>query len=468
MSRSQTSGRGEVFAPRVQVIGAGLAGSQAALTIASLGGRVLVSEMRPCRQTPAHRTGLAAELVCSNSLRSDQPYSAPWLLKEELRRLRCELLRIAGETAVPGGSSLTVDRDAFSRAVTRALETNPRIEIRREEVDSVPLDDICVIATGPLTADAFAESLRQVTGSDSLLFSDAVNPIVDAATIDHSRVFAASRYGKGGPDYLNCPMSREQYLAFHAALVSADTYAGHAFDSLNALGCPPLELLAKRGVDTLRFGPMKPVGLVDPRTGREPYAVVQLRGENLRHDSYNMVGFQNRLTFEEQKRVFRLIPGLEQVEFIRYGQAHRNTYLCAPRLLTPALHLRTHPRLFFAGQLSGVEGYVESIATGAVAGLNAWRRTVGLPMLELPATSGLGALCHYLAGADAEQFAPVRLTFDLLPRIAPAGARLPRQSQREQQCRAAVAALDAALSAATEMPVGAGAQGVGTPASSAG
>jgi methylenetetrahydrofolate--tRNA-(uracil-5-)-methyltransferase len=439
----------------VHVIGAGLAGSQAALTIARLGGSVVLHEMRPVRQTAAHRTGFAAELVCSNSMRSDDAGSAPGLLKQELRLLHSDLLRIANETAVPGGTSLTVDRDAFARRVTAALEECRAITFSREEVTEIPRGQVCVLATGPLTADALADAIQALTGKDNLSFFDAVNPVIDAETIRQDAVFAASRYGKGGPDFLNCPLTREQYLAFHEALSKAEPYATHEFDGCSALGCPPLDLLARSGVDTLRFGPMKPVGLIDPSTGREAYAVVQLRRENLRSDSYNIVGFQNRLTFTDQKRIFRMIPGLEEVEFIRFGQAHRNTYICAPRVLTPALHARAQPAIFFAGQLSGVEGYVESIATGLLAGLNAWRRTIGLPVVELPRESGLGALCHYMAGAEPDNFAPVRLTFDLLPAV-PAGARRglrTRQLRREHQCAVALASLRTFLDG---LPIGEG------------
>ena len=424
----------------IHVIGAGLAGSQAALTIARLGGRVVLHEMRPVKQTAAHRTGMAAELVCSNSLRSDQPYSTPWLLKQELRMLGCEVLAIATETAIPGGSSLTVDRDLFSHRVTQALAASPAIQIRCEEVDAIPPDSVCVIATGPLTGDALAHALQMLTGEENLSFYDALNPIVEGDSIDRTKTFAAARYVDGADDFLNCPLTREDYLRFHAALVTADSYEGHDFDACNFLGCPPLEKLARSGVDTLRYGPMRPVGLPDPSTGREAYAVVQLRRENLRSDSFNIVGFQNQLKWSEQQRVFRLIPGLEAVEFVRFGQMHRNTYLRAPRLVTPALNLRKHPDVFVAGQLCGVEGYVESIATGLIAGLNAWRRSIDRPLAVFPRACGLGSICHYLAHADAAEFAPVRLTFDLLP--AAEGIRQ-RQARRERQCLRALDALTA-------------------------
>ncbi len=426
----------------VRVIGAGLAGSQAALTIARLGGDVVLDEMRPARQTPAHRTALAAELVCSNSLRSDQPQSAPGLLKQELRLLDSELIRIAQETAVPAGTSLAVDRDAFSQKVTAALQSHPRIRLQRQEVDAVPTDAICVIATGPLTGERLAHSIQQLTGEDNLSFFDALNPIVDADTIDRRRTFSASRYDKGDGDYLNCPLTREEYAAFRDALIAAERYRGHDFDRGRFLGCPPLEVLAESGADTLRYGPLKPVGLIDPATGSQPYAVVQLRRENLRNDSFNLVGCQNQMTYGHQQRVFRLIPALAQVEFVRFGQMHRNTYLRAPRLLSAALHLHSHPDVFIAGQLAGVEGYVESIATGLVASVNAWRRSVSLPPITWPRESGLGAICHYLAHAEKADFAPVRLTFDLLPTAGiPNQLVRNRQMRREFQCGRALDAI---------------------------
>ena len=356
--------------------------------------------------------------------------------------LDSELIQIAQETAVPAGTSLAVDRGAFSEKVTAALESHPRIRVQRQEVDTVPTDAICVIATGPLTGERLAQSIQQLTGEDNLSFFDALNPIVDADTIDGSRAFSASRYDKGGGDYLNCPLNREEYVAFRDALIGAERYRGHDVDRARFLGCPPLEALAESGVDTLRYGPLKPVGLIDPATRSQPYAVLQLRRENLRNDSFNLVGCQNQMTYGDQQRVFRLIPALAQVEFVRFGQMHRNTYLCTPRLLSAALHLHSHPDVFIAGQLAGVEGYVESIATGLVAGINAWRRSVSLPPLTLPRESGIGAICHYLAHAEARDFAPVRLTFDLLPT-----AHIPnqlvgnRRMRRELQCSGALDAI---------------------------
>jgi methylenetetrahydrofolate--tRNA-(uracil-5-)-methyltransferase len=434
-------------ATRVVVVGSGLAGSQAGLSIAHLGGEVTLYEMRPVVQTPAHRTAEAAELVCSNSLRSNDPTSAAGLLKQELRLLGSDLMRIADDVAIPGGSALTVDREQFSRRVTQAIRENPRIDVRHEHVTDVPRDCVCILATGPLTSDALAASIQRLTGEENLRFYDAIAPVVDADTIDHERVFAASRYDKGGADFLNCPLDEPQYHAFRTALLSAEGIFKHEFEELDFFGCPPLEDLARQGEQTLRYGPMKPVGLRDPRTGRTPYAVVQLRKENLRSDSYNMVGFQNQLKFGEQQRVFRMIPGLGKAEFMRFGQMHRNTYVRAPALLEPHLSLRRHPDVFLAGQLGGVEGYVEAIATGLLAGTNAFRRSRGLPPLRMPRCTAIGSICHYLASAETEQFAPVRITFDLLPPLeVEDGKRISREQRRAQQCGRALDAMrDAAI-----------------------
>lgn len=428
----------------IAVVGSGLAGSQAALTIATLGGRVDLYEMRPLVQTPAHRTGGAAELVCSNSLRSNQPISAPGLLKDELRMLGCDLLRVADQTAVPGGTALTVDREQFSQRVTALLESHPNIRVCHREISEIPRESLCVLATGPLTSDALARSIQTLTGEQNLSFHDAIAPVVDADTIDRAKVFPAARYDKGGADFLNCPMDREEYLRFHGALLSAEGIFQREFDELNFFGCPPLEQLARAGEDTLRFGPMKPVGLRDPRTGRTPYAVVQLRQENLRSDSYNMVGFQNQLKFGEQQRVFQMIPGLEQAEFLRFGQMHRNTYVRAPALLDQQLSLRSQPSVFFAGQLGGVEGYVEAMATGFIAGLNAWRRSVELPPFQPPRCTAIGSILHYLANAERAEFAPVRFTFDLLPPLDGPAIR-DRQQRRLRQCQRALASLADAI-----------------------
>ncbi len=433
---------------RIHIIGGGLAGTEAAWQLAKAGLRATLYEMRPLRSTPAHQTAWLAELVCSNSLKTEQEYTAPWLLKEELRRMDCLLLRIAARARVPGGHALAVDREAFAREATRVLESLPGIEIRREEVTRVPEDGIVILATGPLTSDALAEDLVRLTGSGRLYFYDSISPIVDAETIDFSVAFRGSRYGKsldGGADYVNCPLDRDQYERFVDALLTAARHTPHIPDDIPFFeACLPIEELARRGRDTLRFGPMKAAGLVDPRTGRSPYAVVQLRQENLRADSYNMVGFQNYLKYGEQKRVFRMIPGLEHAEFLRYGQIHRNTYINAPALLTPTLQLRSEPRIFFAGQLCGVEGYVESIATGLLAGRFAAALACGEQPRPLPRETALGSLCAYVSGADPRDYQPVNITFDLLPRLDESAGRLRKDKRARHQavCRRALEALD--------------------------
>ncbi len=420
----------------IHVVGAGLAGSQAALTIANHGLKVLLHEMRPFVQTPAHHTDQAAELVCSNSLRSNDPRSAPGLLKEELRLLGADLIRVADETCIPGGTSLTVDREQFSGWITELLDRHPRIQLLREEVDCTPDQGISILATGPLTSDSLASFIQRLTGEENLFFYDAISPVVDAETINRDRMFMASRYEKGGADFLNTPLIRDEYLRFREALIGAEGVFQHDFDHMAFLGCPPIEKLARNGVDTLRYGPLKPTGLRDPRTGRQPYAVVQLRMESLRSDSFNLVGFQNQLKFGEQLRVFRLIPGLENAEFIRFGQMHRNTYVHAPVLLDKSLSLHASPNIFLAGQLAGVEGYVESIATGWIAGVNACRIALGRPPLDLPRETAMGSIIHYLTQAGRDEFTPVRITFDLLPPL-PATVRN-RLERRRQLCERAL------------------------------
>ena len=432
----------------ITVLGGGLAGCEAAWQLARAGLDVRLIEMRPVRQTPAHQTGQLAELVCSNSLKSNRENSAPGLLKEELRRAGSLLLRVAGECTVPGGQALTVDREQFAAGVTEAMESEPRIEILREEVREIPREGIVVVATGPLTSGPLAEDIARLTGAGHLYFYDAISPIVDAATIDENRTFRASRYGKGGDDYLNCPLDREQYARFLDALLSAEAVEQHPFEDTKFFeACLPIEELARRGRDTLRFGPMKPVGLTDPRTGRRPYAVVQLRQENGRADSYNLVGFQNHLRFGEQKRILRMIPGLENAEFLRLGQIHRNTYLNAPSLLSDTLQLRAEPRLFFAGQLCGTEGYTEAMATGFMAGVHAVAAARGEPCIAPPRETALGSLCHYISAADANSYQPANIAFDLLPPLQfEPGAEKKRfrdkRLRREEQCRRALAALD--------------------------
>ena len=399
----------------IHILGGGLAGSEAAYQVARAGFRAVLHEMRPQRMTPAHSTGELAELVCSNSLKSEQPASASWLLKQELRRLGSLLIAVADATRVPAGHALTVDRTLFSAEVARRLAAEPLIELRREEVTAIPGEGTVIIATGPLTSDALAADIARLTGAGRLSFYDAISPIVDAESIDYSTAFRASRYDKSidhTADYVNCPFDRPQYECFLDALLAAPSAESHITDDVPFFeACLPIEELARRGRDTLRFGPMKPMGLIDPRTGRRPWAAVQLRAENLRQSSYNLVGFQNHLKFADQTRVLRLIPGLERAEFLRLGQIHRNTYINAPALLTPTLQLRADARIFFAGQISGVEGYVESIATGLLAGMHA----VQAAPRALPRETALGSLAHYISGADPVNYQPANISFDLLP-----------------------------------------------------
>lgn len=436
----------------ISVVGGGLAGCEAAWQIASAGLPVLLYEMRPLRQTPAHQTGDFGELVCSNSLKSDAPNSAPWQLKQEMRLAGSLLMRAAETARVPGGNALTVDRQVFSAEITRALEAHPLIEIRREEVTQVPERGIVVIASGPLTSDPLAESIARLTGAERLYFYDSISPIVWADSINMEIAFRANRYDKGlddSADYINCPFTREQYDAFLDALAQAQQYSPHIPDDVPYFeSCLPIEELARRGRDTLRFGPMKPVGLTDPRTGRWPYAAVQLRQENARADSYNLVGFQNYLRYSEQQRVFRMIPGLENAEFVRYGQIHRNTYINAPSLLNDTLQLRNNPRVFFAGQICGVEGYVESIATGMMAGLHAAALAQGKSPVPFPRPTALGSLCHYITHADPTHYQPANITFDLLPPLDEERRkrfRRDRKARHAEVCREASQALEVHL-----------------------
>jgi methylenetetrahydrofolate--tRNA-(uracil-5-)-methyltransferase len=426
---------------QVLIAGGGLAGSEAAWQLARHGVRVKLCEMRPLRPTPAHKSDRLAELVCSNSLKSNAPGAASWLLKEEMRRAGSLLLRVADECAVPGGSALAVDRARFSASVTDAIHRHPLIELRREEVTEVSSSSLTLIATGPLTSDRLAENLQRLTGTGSLAFYDSISPIVDADTLNTDRLFRASRYGKGGDDYLNSAMTKDEYLAFYNALRSAETVEAHEFEDVKYFeSCLPIEELARRGVDTLRFGPMRPVGFVDPRTGRRPYALAQLRAENLRYSSYNLVGFQNHLKFPEQKRILRMIPGLESAEFLRYGQIHRNTYINAPRLLSPDLSFRADPKIFIAGQLSGVEGYAECIATGLLAGMALACRVRQEPFTPPPRTTALGSLVHYITHASPQNYQPANIAFDLLPPIEglPREVARDRRARREKQCERAL------------------------------
>lgn len=424
----------------VTIIGGGLAGSEAAWQLAERGIPVRLYEMRPHRMTPAHRTDRLGELVCSNSLKSDEPGTAPYLLKEELRRAGSLLIRLAAACRVPGGAALAVDRELFAEQITRAIAAHPRITLIREEVTRIPSDGIVVIATGPLTSPALSEEIRRLTGQEHLYFYDAISPIVEVETINFDVVFRASRYGKGGDDYLNCPLTKAEYDRFYEALMHAEKVALHDFDRACYFeGCLPIEELARRGRETLLYGPMKPVGLIDPRTGRQPYAVVQLRPENLLADSYNLVGFQTQLKWGEQKRVFRLIPGLERAEFVRYGMVHRNTYINSPACLTETLQLRSDPRIFFAGQICGVEGYVECIATGLMVALFVSDRLAGREPIPPPRTTAFGSLLHYVAHSDPENFQQGNITFALLPPLEEERERrLPKAERHRRQIERAL------------------------------
>ncbi len=400
---------------KVNVIGGGLAGVEAAWQASKLGAQVRLYEMRPVNQTPAHRTDRLAEIVCSNSLKSDEVGSAPFLLKEELRRANSLVLQCATQTRVPAGAALAVDRERFAALVTQRIESDPNIELVREEVKTIPDEEISIIATGPLSSDALTNEIMKLTGSDQLYFYDAIAPIVAADSIDRLIAFPAARYGKGGDDYLNCPFDEEQYAHFYNELIAAKSVPLQRFEETRWFeSCLPIEELARRGVDTLRFGPMKPVGLVDPRTNREPYAAVQLRQENLMADAYSLVGFQNHLRYGEQARVLRLIPGMERAEFLQFGQIHRNTYICSPRVLSETMQMRTRPNVFFAGQITGVEGYVESVAMGWLAGQNAARLAMGKTGITAPHLSATGALARYVSQTETKNFQPVNITFALL------------------------------------------------------
>ncbi len=410
------------------VVGGGLAGAEAAWQAAGAGIRVVLFEMKPGRFSPAHRSPHLAELVCSNSFRALSLENAAGLLKAEMRRLGSLVMRVAERTSVPAGGSLAVDREAFAEGVTRALQ-EAGVEIVRREVTEIPAPPTTVVlSTGPLPSEAVAEAIRRLTGAEALYFYDAIAPIVAAETIRYDRVFWASRYGKGGADYLNCPMDKETYERFVDEILRAEKVPFHDFEDVPPFeGCMPVEDLAARGRETLAHGPMKPVGLIDPRTGRRPYAVVQLRRDNASGSLLNMVGFQTKMTRPEQRRVFRLIPGLEEAEFHRYGSVHRNAFLNAPRLLLPTFQLKKEPRIFFAGQVAGVEGYIESAASGILVGRNAARRIKGLPPLLPPPTTGLGALVRYLVQADPETFQPMHVNFGIFP---PVDRPLPRRVRR--------------------------------------
>jgi len=410
--------------------------------------------MRPAATTPAHKTNDMAELVCSNSLKSESENSAPWLLKEELRRGGSLLLEIARQTRVPAGHALTVDRVEFAKEVSRRIEAEPNITVLREELKSIPAHGKVIIATGPLTSDAMAAEIGRFTGSSRLFFYDSISPIVDAESVNTEIAFAASRWGKsidGTDDYLNCPLNKEEYERFVDELLVGNSVPVHiAEDNPNTPffeACLPVEELARRGRETLRFGPMKPTGLDDPRTGRWAYAIVQLRKENCRSDSYNLVGFQNHLRFGEQQRIFRMIPGLENAEFLRYGQIHRNTYINGPELLTSTLQLKSDSRIFFAGQISGVEGYVESIATGYAAAQFANAESPK----PFPRETAIGSLCSYISSADPKHYQPANITFDLLPKLDEDTAKRLRKDKKARHaevCRRALEKIDEYFSVA--------------------
>ncbi len=454
------------------MIGGGLAGPEAALQAARAGCDVVLSEMRPLRSTEAHQTEDFAELVCSNSLKSESENTAPWLLKAEMRRAGCLLLQAADASAVPAGHALAVDRVEFSRRVAEMIAAEPRIEVRREEITALDENDaatITILASGPLTSGSLAAELQRLTGAEHLAFYDSISPIVDASTIDMDKVYFAARWDKGTADYINCPFTKDEYEAFIDALATAETLAAKEWEKLPEdgdvtaapvapaaketmnyfEGCLPIEETARRGRDTLRFGPMKPAGLTNPKTGRWPYAAVQLRQENLRADSYNLVGFQNHLKFGEQARVLRMIPGLQNATFLRYGQIHRNTYIHAPTLLTETLQLRAHPSIMVAGQLSGVEGYTESIASGMLAGRYAAALARGEQPVPAPRETGNGSLTHYITHAEHKKFQPANITFDLLvPLEEELRKKIRDKKERHRiQCERALAAWDRWLAA---------------------
>jgi methylenetetrahydrofolate--tRNA-(uracil-5-)-methyltransferase len=427
----------------VTIIGGGFAGVEAAWQAAELGVPVRLYEMRPVANTPAHRTDKLAEIVCSNSLKSDEPGTAPYLLKEELRRGDSVVMKIAAETRVPAGAALAVDRHKFAALITSTLEQHPLITIIREEVPSIPNEGITVIATGPLTSDALTADIMRMTGNDQLYFYDAIAPIIAADSIDQTIAFRAARYDKGGDDYLNCPFSEEEYATFHAALLTAKSVPLQRFEETRWFeACLPMEELARRGEATLRYGPMKPVGLVDPRTGRQPFAAVQLRQENVIADAYSMVGFQNHLRHGEQERIIKLIPGLANADIMQFGQIHRNTYINGPRILAPTLEVKEREGLFFAGQITGVEGYVESVASGWLAGRNAARRALGEPLLIIPESTANGALARYVSAADAKTFQPVNITFALLPPLAPELRKKAKRKRERHELQVALALAD--------------------------
>jgi methylenetetrahydrofolate--tRNA-(uracil-5-)-methyltransferase len=423
----------------VTIIGGGLAGCEAAWQLLRRGHRVILHEMKPDRFSPAHKSPHLAELVCSNSLRSASVENAVGLLKEEMRRMDSLLMEAADATAVPAGQALAVDRNAFSLFIEERLAAMPGLEVVRGEVTEIPVEGVTIIASGPLTSDTLARAIASITGSEYLYFYDAISPIIEGESIDASRVFAASRYDHGEADYLNCPMDRETYEAFWKKLTEAEEVPIHTFEEIKCFeGCLPIEVIARRGIETLAHGPMKPVGLIDPHTGQQPHAVVQLRREDRNGILYNIVGFQTKMTWPEQRRLFRMIPGLEKAEFARYGSIHRNTFLNAPTLLMNTLQLRSHPHLFFAGQISGVEGYVESTAMGLIAGLNAARFLACREMIPPPPETAFGALIGHITNAETKTFQPMNVTFGLFPPLA---GRIRKRERGSHYARRSLAAL---------------------------
>jgi methylenetetrahydrofolate--tRNA-(uracil-5-)-methyltransferase len=424
-------------ATRVTVIGAGLAGSEAAWQIARQGVPVTLYEMRPVKSTPAHHTDKFAELVCSNSLRANALTNAVGVIKEEMRMLDSLVMACADRNAVPAGGALAVDRDGFAADVTSSLREHPLVEVRNEEVTKIP-DGIVVVATGPLTSPALSEELKALTGEEYLYFYDAAAPIVEKDSINMDKVFIASRYDKGEAAYINCPMTEEEFDVFYEALVTAEEVPLKTFEKeIYFEGCMPIEVMAKRGKQTVLFGPMKPVGLIDPRTGKPPFAVVQLRQDNAAGTLYNMVGFQTHLKWGEQKRVFSLIPGLEEAEFVRYGVMHRNTFINSPKLLRPTYQFVRRDSLLIAGQMTGVEGYVESAASGLIAGINAARLARGLRPVVFPRESALGSMAHYITEADPDNFQPMNANFGLFPPL-----ERPIRGKKEKNERLAARALE--------------------------
>lgn len=403
---------------KVTVIGGGLAGSEATWQLAKRGIEVDLYEMRPVKMTPAHETGNLSELVCTNSMRSNQLSNAVGLLKEEMRQLDSLIMRVADETAVPAGGALAVDRDSFSKKITQIINELPNVHVHNEEIKDIPKEGINIIATGPLTSDSLAAKIKEFCGSESLHFFDAAAPIITAESIDYNIVYKKSRYDKGEAAYLNCPMDKEQFVNFYNNLITAETAELHEFEKNNVFeGCMPIEVMAKRGEKTMLFGPLKPVGLEDPKTGKLPYAVVQLRQDNASASMYNIVGFQTHLKFGEQKRVFSLIPGLANAVFVRYGKMHRNTYISSPEVLNSTYETKLCENLFFAGQMTGVEGYVESAGSGLVAGINASLRAIGESPIVFPKNTAIGSMAHYITSTSAKNFQPMNASYSLMPQL---------------------------------------------------